>query len=94
MKPPWHHLISFGEWKSGKTFTEDELTQTGAYAGSLNQAGARPRLAGSFFLPAGVATLLIYRTDPATWTMSNSIQWNNLDSLIGESSRTSTRSIR
>jgi hypothetical protein len=84
--PPWHCLVSLGEWKPGKTITKDELSQTGAYAGSLNQA--RPDNPCALVFSACRGCYVIGYSDPATWTMSESIPWMNLS----HSSHTSTHS--
>ena len=80
-KPCWHHLVSLGEWKSGDIFTDDELSQTGAYAGSLNQA--RPDNPSSLVFSACRGCYVIGYSDPSTWTMSEPIKWDNLVPLIG-----------
>ena len=81
VKPCWHFLVSLGEWKAGTSFTDDELSQTGAYAGSLNQA--RPDNPSSLVFSVCRGCYVIGYSDPSTWTISQPIQWDNLDPLIG-----------
>jgi len=79
-KPCWHYLASLGEWKSGATFTDDELSQTAAYAGSLNQA--RPDNPSCLVFSACRGCYVIGYSDPSTWILSEPMQWDNLVPLI------------
>lgn len=78
--PSWHYLVSLGEWKPGMTLTKIELSQTGAYAGSLNQA--RPDNPCALVFSACQGCYVIGYSGPSTWTMSGPIPWMNLDPLI------------